>query len=372
MPRPVLLCAAILLWLLTFRGAPLLAQAREEAIVRTATLVLHEIMAIPAKRIPQSLMANAEGLAIIPDVVKVGLIGGVRHGSGVLLVRDSRGRWTAPSFITLTGGSVGWQAGIQATDAVLVFNTRRSVEGLAQGKFTIGVDAAAAAGPVGRQAGAATDAYLQAEIFTYSRSRGLFAGVSIDGSAIQIDGLANAHYYRAGSAATPSTPPGQLILPESAIELLNTVALYTPPGEVIAAQFAAELPPASAGWPPPALPPADPIAAEAAGEDLRRQLAAAAVKLNALLDDRWRQFLAVPSEILSGTGVPPIQALHHWLANYDRVAADPQYRALSLRPEFQTTHDLLRRYIASRSTERPDASMLPPPPSQSPIDTRVR
>ena len=209
MPRSLLLAAAFLLSVLVFRTAPLSAQAaREDATVRTATLVLNEMMAIPARQIPQLLMANAQGLAIVPDVVKVGLIGGVRHGSGVLLVRDHRGQWSPPTFIKMTGGSIGWQVGVQATDVVLVFNTRRSVEGLARGKFTIGVDAAAAAGPVGRQAGAATDAYLQAEIYTYWRSRGLFAGVSLDGSAIRTDQTASAIYYASpGATMSPALGP---------------------------------------------------------------------------------------------------------------------------------------------------------------------
>ena len=168
-------------------AAPARAQYRETVIVDDSRDVLNEIMAIPASGIPASLLANAQGIVIIPDLVKGGFVLGVRHGRGIVMVRDERGFWRPPSFVTLTGGSVGWQIGLQVTDIVLVFKTRSSVQGLLRGKFTFGADAAAAAGPVGREAAAATDAQLLAEIFTWSRSRGLFAGVSLDGSVLQID-----------------------------------------------------------------------------------------------------------------------------------------------------------------------------------------
>lgn len=118
---------------------------------------------------------------------------------------------------------MGWQIGIQATDLILVFKTPKSIQRLLHGKFTIGADASVAAGPVGREAAAATDAFLDAEIYCYSRSRGLFAGISLDGSAIQIDSRANAQYYRLIASA-----PGQTQnVPPSAQKLLNTVAQYT-------------------------------------------------------------------------------------------------------------------------------------------------
>src|SRR5207253_1884276 len=121
---------------------------------------------------------------------------GARYGRGIVMVRDERGYWRPPAFVTLAGGSFGWQIGLQVTDIVLVFKTRSSVDGLMRGKFTLGADAAAAAGPVGREAAAATDAELRAEIYTYSRSRGLFAGVSLDGSVLSVDHTANAAFYQ--------------------------------------------------------------------------------------------------------------------------------------------------------------------------------
>ena len=219
--------------LLLLAAAPARAQYRETVIVDDSRDVLNEIMSIPASGIPASLLANAQGIVIIPDLVKGGFVLGVRHGRGIVMVRDERGFWRPPSFVTLTGGSVGWQIGLQVTDIVLVFKTRSSVQGLLRGKFTLGADAAAAAGPVGREAAAATDTQLLAEIFTWSRSRGLFAGVSLDGSALQIDTKANAAFYGGANV----TDPNQAIpVPASAIALMRQVGYYTgTPGESLSA-----------------------------------------------------------------------------------------------------------------------------------------
>ncbi len=163
------------------------AQSKYLSKVEDAIEILHQLTEIPENGIPEKLLQSAEGIAVIPDVVKAGLVFGGRFGKGLLSVRRDDGTWSQPVFITLAGGSVGFQAGVQSTDVILVFKTRRSIEGIVKGKFTLGADAAVAAGPVGRNAQAATDAQLKAEIYSYSRSRGLFAGLSIDGSVIQID-----------------------------------------------------------------------------------------------------------------------------------------------------------------------------------------
>ena len=194
--------------------------------VQESGQVLGELVAIPGKQIPQQLLAEAQGVAIVPNVIKIGLVAGVRRGRGVVMVRDAQGQWTLPQFITLTGGSVGWQAGIQGTDVVLVFTTRKGVEGLLKGKFTVGVDAAATAGPVGRNAAAATDAQLKAEIFSYSRSRGLFLGASVDGSLLEIDPGAAAAFYGPPPAAGPQ------LIPESAAKLHNYLVELTKVGSV--------------------------------------------------------------------------------------------------------------------------------------------
>ncbi|HKK00748.1 MAG TPA: lipid-binding SYLF domain-containing protein [Desulfuromonadales bacterium] len=178
------------------------AASKQQEKLNASISVLNQVMAIPEKGIPPDLLANAYGIAIIPNVIKVGFILGGRYGTGVLVIRDGDNHWGNPSFITLTGGSLGWQIGAQSTDVILVFKTRRSVEGIIKGKFTLGADAAVAAGPVGRRVEGATDVKLKAEIYSYSRSRGLFAGVSLEGSAIQIDKDANASFYgRSGISA---------------------------------------------------------------------------------------------------------------------------------------------------------------------------
>jgi len=171
------------------------AQGREEAKLITATEVITELQATRDQQIPQWLLDRAHGLVVVPDVVKVGFWLGGRHGKGVMVVRDDAGRFSNPVFVRLSGGSFGPQIGAQSSDVVLVFTTRKGIQGIADGKVTLGADASVAAGPVGRQASAATDAAFKAEVYSYSRTKGLFAGIALDGSAITIDDKANAALY---------------------------------------------------------------------------------------------------------------------------------------------------------------------------------
>jgi len=164
--------------------------------VRDARAVLQEIVRIPEQGIPPSLLHRAHALAVIPNMIKAGFIVGGRYGRGILLVRKADGDWNAPVFIELLGGSLGWQIGAQESDLVLVFKTAKSVEGVFAGKVTLGADAGVAAGQVGRRVEGATDLELKAEIYSYSRSRGLFAGVSLEGAALGVDGEANEVYYQ--------------------------------------------------------------------------------------------------------------------------------------------------------------------------------
>ncbi len=189
--------------LLTLLAAALVpAHARDSAArADDAVRVLNEIMRAPDRGIPRDLLREAEAVAVIPEVVKAGFVVGGRFGRGLLAVRTADGTWSNPTYITITGGSVGFQAGVQSTDVVLVFRTRRGVDGVVNGKFTLGADAAIAAGPIGRNAAAATDAQLRAEIYSYSRSRGLFAGVALDGAVLGIDHEANEREY--GANVTP-------------------------------------------------------------------------------------------------------------------------------------------------------------------------
>ena len=165
--------------------------------VQSAADVIEEIGSIPEKSIPASLLRDAQGIAIIPNVIKVGFVLSGRYGRGVVVMRDQNGLWGNPVFITLAGGNLGPQIGAQATDVVLVFKTRRSVDGFLKGqKFTLGADAGIAAGPLGREAEASTDPKIQAEIYSYSRSRGLFAGLSLGGTVLDVDYAANAAFYQ--------------------------------------------------------------------------------------------------------------------------------------------------------------------------------
>jgi lipid-binding SYLF domain-containing protein len=166
--------------------------------LENATGVLDDLAAIPLKGIPPKLLADAQGVAIFPRVIKVGFAVGVRGGHGVVLARDKDGNWGEPVFASFGGASFGFQAGVESTDVVLVFRSRKSLDRVLEGKVkvTLGADAAVAAGPVGREAMAATDVRLEAEILSYSRTRGLFAGVSLDGSTIHPDPDSNATFQK--------------------------------------------------------------------------------------------------------------------------------------------------------------------------------
>lgn len=218
--KTVLMVAAALAMLLTV-WLPSASAEDEAGKVSDAVGVLKEIMAIPEKGIPPALLGDAHGIAIIPGVIKVGFIVGGRYGSGVLLVRDKEGAWSSPVFVSLAGGGIGWQIGAQSTDVILVFKSRRSVDGIMKGKFTLGADAAVAAGPVGRNVAAATDLKLKAEIYTYSRSRGLFAGISLEGAALQIDGDANAAYYGSKEIPAEDILSGKVVKDSSGIKELQ-------------------------------------------------------------------------------------------------------------------------------------------------------
>jgi lipid-binding SYLF domain-containing protein len=186
---------AVLFLFLALPSASSIAASEETNRVSSATEVLSKIMEIPESAIPPVLLADAHGIAVIPGVIKVGLMVGGQYGRGVLVVRGKGGGWSDPVFITLMSGSIGWQIGAESTDFVVVFKTPRSIEGIMKGKYTLGADAGVAAGPVGRVAKASTDIELKAEIYSYSRSRGLFAGISLEGSSLQVDDKSNAAYY---------------------------------------------------------------------------------------------------------------------------------------------------------------------------------
>jgi SH3 domain-containing YSC84-like protein 1 len=168
--------------------------SEESSRIRESMAVLNEVMATSDTSIPRSIAAKAEGIAIFPGTLKAGFIFGGMRGRGILSAR-TEGGWSAPTFMTLTGGSVGLQIGGQAADLVLIIMNRRGLEQFVRNQFKFGADAAVAAGPVGRDAQANTDLQLRAEILSYSRSRGLFAGVTINGSTVRADLDANQRFY---------------------------------------------------------------------------------------------------------------------------------------------------------------------------------
>lgn len=164
--------------------------------VADATTVLDEIMGASDKAVPRAIMEKAEGIAVFPSLIKGGIVVGAQRGRGILSVRDKKnGGWSSPAFLTITGGSIGAQFGAQAIDLVLVINNQRGLEQLVKNQFKLGADLAAAAGPIGRDASASTDIQMRAQILSYSRSRGLFAGVTLNGSTIRQDRDANERFY---------------------------------------------------------------------------------------------------------------------------------------------------------------------------------
>ncbi len=177
------------------------AGPREDAQADNAVRVLAEIQAIPESSIPDKLLDEAKAIVIVPDTIKAGLVLGGRRGHGVLSVRTADGGWSNPGFVTLTGGSIGLQVGVQSADVVLVFRSERGLDSIVNGKFTLGADAGVAAGPMGRNAAAATDGQMKAEIWSWSRARGLFAGVALDGAVLSMDDKANEAVY--GQDTTP-------------------------------------------------------------------------------------------------------------------------------------------------------------------------
>jgi len=232
--RPLGLFTALILSLGLIGSVSIMAAPRQEATLLNATQVLTELRNAPDQNVPSWLLERAYAVAVVPNVIKVGLILGGRRGSGAMVVRQPDGSWSNPVFVNLTGGSVGFQWGVQSTDVMLVFTSKASVEGLIGGKVTLGADASVAAGPVGRQTAAATDIGLNAQVYSYSRSKGLFIGVSLDGSAITIDNSSNEAYYGkpgilaseiTASSNAPHTPDSA----KSFITALGSAPVAAPP-----------------------------------------------------------------------------------------------------------------------------------------------
>lgn len=200
LPKRLFLSISLALSLGVAAGSAM-AGPEEDKRALDAVRVLAEVQRIPESAIPDRLFDEARAIVVVPDTLKVGLVLGGRRGHGVVSVKNPDGSWSNPSFIKLTGGSIGFQAGVQSADVVLVFRGERGLDSIINGKITLGADAGVAAGPVGRNAATATDGQLKAEIWSWSRARGLFAGIALDGAVLSIDDAANQLVY--GEGTTP-------------------------------------------------------------------------------------------------------------------------------------------------------------------------
>jgi lipid-binding SYLF domain-containing protein len=196
--------------------------------LQKASEVFGEIMRTPDKGIPEDLLDKCECIGIVPDLKKGGLGIGAKYGRGVVMCRKQDRAWTAPSFITIEGGSVGFQIGFSSIDVVMLFMNKKGVEKLIDDKFTVGADATAAAGPVGRQTAAQTNIRMDAEILTYSRAKGLFAGVALDGATLRQDKDDNKDFYGAETDARKILIEGTVPMPTEAQPLASALSLKSP------------------------------------------------------------------------------------------------------------------------------------------------
>lgn len=325
--RQVKLFVAVVVLVAWCSAAAFAAPPAPQQTLRAAAQVLEETRALQVRAIPDSLLKDAQAVAVVPSVVKIGVIVGGRHGRGIVVTRDQDGAWTAPTFVELTGGSVGWQLGVQSTDVVLVFKNKQGIENLLSGgKFTLGADAAVAAGPVGRQAAAATDAQLKAEVYSYSRSRGLFAGVALDGSVLSVDQAATAAFQQGGEAATEDVARLMAALEQQPTPAAGDGKVATVSTTRIGAT--------------------------------QKSLQETYNRLQRRLPAEWREYLALAPELFAEQGT--LSVAEDALKRYDRVAADAKYEALTTTAEFQETHALLGGYVAELYESGTVA--LPPPP----------
>ena len=199
------------------------ASAREDATDRleNATAVMHEIMAAPDRGIPEEVLEHAKCVAVIPHMLKGGFVFGAKGGKGVATCRTSTG-WSAPAFITISGGSWGLQIGVEAVDVVLIIQNEKGMQKLLSSNFHVGGDASAAAGPVGRHAEAGTDWRMDVEILTYSRAKGLFAGLTLEGASIRQD-TDSRHAIYGRNVSTRALLLGKVAVPAAAEPFLAEV-----------------------------------------------------------------------------------------------------------------------------------------------------
>lgn len=179
---------------------PAKAQEKEEEKIKAATAVLNDFSQMK-ENIPGQLLEISQGIIIMPKLINAGFVVGGKHGRGIAMIKDQNGSWSDPVFVTITGGSFGPQIGVQAIDLVLVFKNSKTLTDIGTGSFTLGGDVSVAAGPMGRSSSAQTDYKLEAEVYSYSRSKGLFAGITLNGAVLSVDSKANADFYKSNEDA---------------------------------------------------------------------------------------------------------------------------------------------------------------------------
>jgi lipid-binding SYLF domain-containing protein len=221
-----LVAAAFISFSISASRSPCSEDNKWTRLIEESGKVLEEVQRMPDQGIPEDLLQKASGVAIFPNTVSAGFVIGGKYGQGIIMVRDKNGRWSPPAVFTIAGGSFGWQIGGQATDFVLLIMNRRAVDGILQSQFKLGADADIAAGPVGRTAEAATDAQLKGGILSYSRSRGLFAGVKLEGAVITQHWDADEALYGRPISAEFIMTKGKVKMPDSAVELAKFLDKY--------------------------------------------------------------------------------------------------------------------------------------------------
>jgi lipid-binding SYLF domain-containing protein len=316
---------------------------REETTLNDSYRCLKEIMDIPVNSIPEALFNKADGVAIFPGLVKGSFVIGGQHGYGIFIVKNKEGKWEAPRFASMSGGSIGFQAGIQSADIILIFCTPRSVQAALDGDFTIGADASVAAGPVGRQAMASTNYEFNSELYSYSRSRGLFLGVAVDGCVLRIDEKTNRNYYangvteparnvvelvasyvkKAGQENSPNAEASPVAPAPETLEAPNSVASQIPASDPIA--------------------PATPNMTDR--EAARVLLVPAHEKLMQLLEPEWQKWLELPPEAKTPGSTELTPALQTLYDRLEKVRSDPKYTELASLPEFDRVRSLLKLYL---------------------------
>lgn len=226
---------------LVFSSSPALADDKTDKRLQESRKVFESFTDLSEQSVPTWMLQRAYGIVVVPQVIKGAVFFGGRGGRGVMSVRNPDGSWSDPVFVTLGGGSFGFQFGVQSSDVVLILMSRQSVEGISGGKVTLGADASVAAGPLGRSASANTDATFKAQVLSYSRSEGLFFGVALDGSVISVDDKSNESAYGVSDLLASQILEGKVTNPpQAAVDFRAALTRATEAAEGVAAPATAD------------------------------------------------------------------------------------------------------------------------------------